>query len=181
MPPSDGHLLSCRPWSVIYCVGQALLENNDFNNFNWSLWGASHIRQAKLIHCNQIQGHIIISTPTLWPPPHPTPTQLLPTPDPTTPTPDLHYSLPPDPTTPDPHHLSLIHQPYHPWQPPAIHPTPDWKIKSQKILTPVQLPFQSCKLPLSYFPICCKSETFKSLYIVILYWSMDLEDLVKSL
>ena len=26
-------------------------------NFNWSLWGVSHLGQAKLLHCNQILGH----------------------------------------------------------------------------------------------------------------------------
>ena len=30
-------------------------------NFNWSLWGASLIGQAKLGDCNQIQGHVVIA------------------------------------------------------------------------------------------------------------------------
>ena len=39
----------------------ALLENNDKCNFNWSLWGASHVGLAKLVDCNQIQGHVVIA------------------------------------------------------------------------------------------------------------------------
>ena len=27
-------------------------------NFNWSLWGVSHLGQAKLLDCNQIQSHV---------------------------------------------------------------------------------------------------------------------------
>ena len=41
--------------------GLSLLENNDKCNLNWSLWGASHIGQAKLVDCNQIQSHVVIA------------------------------------------------------------------------------------------------------------------------
>ena len=40
---------------------KTLLENNDKCNFNWSLWGASHIGQAKRVDCNQIQGHVVFA------------------------------------------------------------------------------------------------------------------------
>ena len=39
----------------------SLLENNDKCHFNWSLWGASYIGQAKLLDCNQIQRHVFIA------------------------------------------------------------------------------------------------------------------------
>ena len=40
---------------------KTLLGNNDKCNYNWSLWGASHIGQAKVIDCNHIQGHDVIA------------------------------------------------------------------------------------------------------------------------
>ena len=55
------YLENSDSFDLQYSHEVALLENNDKCNFNWSLWGDTHIGQAKLLDCNQIQHHVVIA------------------------------------------------------------------------------------------------------------------------
>ena len=59
--PNLEHFLDPKKSNSLMSFRDSLLENNDKCNFNWSLWGASHIGQANLVDCNQIQLRVVIA------------------------------------------------------------------------------------------------------------------------
>ena len=53
-----GVVISLKIVIIVDTVRLNSWQENIDKNFNWSLWGVSQLGQAKLIDCNQIQGHV---------------------------------------------------------------------------------------------------------------------------
>ena len=51
-------ILFLAPQSVKFEYVTSYLATTTKWNFNWSLWGVSHLGQAELLDCNQIQSHV---------------------------------------------------------------------------------------------------------------------------